>query len=88
MVTCARWCCYRSDRRAGAGRIKIGSNPPAAHGPTLVQVLASFPANFLFPFAGWCCAPVGLDVGGIVLMALGAQWYILFNVISGVYPPD
>ena len=26
---------------------------------------------------------VSLDVGGILLMALGAQWYVLFNVIAG-----
>ena len=26
---------------------------------------------------------ISLDWGGIVLMALGAQWYILFNVIAG-----
>jgi NitT/TauT family transport system permease protein len=26
---------------------------------------------------------VNLNVGGILLMSLGAQWYILFNVIAG-----
>jgi NitT/TauT family transport system permease protein len=26
---------------------------------------------------------ISLDWGGIVLMSLGAQWYILFNVIAG-----
>ncbi|HTN99485.1 MAG TPA: ABC transporter permease subunit, partial [Microthrixaceae bacterium] len=25
----------------------------------------------------------GLDVGGVLLMSLGAQWYILFNAIAG-----
>lgn len=51
----------------------------------LVQVLASFPANFLFPFAALAFVSTGisLDVGGIVLMALGAQWYLLFNAIAG-----
>jgi NitT/TauT family transport system permease protein len=51
----------------------------------VVQVLASFPANFLFPFATafFVAAGISLNVGGIVLMALGAQWYILFNVIAG-----
>ncbi|GEC10260.1 ABC transporter permease [Streptomyces spinoverrucosus] len=51
----------------------------------LVQVLASFPANFLFPLATWFFLKTGLDIniGGIVLMALGAQWYILFNTIAG-----
>ena len=26
---------------------------------------------------------IGLNVGGILLMSLGSQWYILFNVIAG-----
>src|ERR1700737_4613404 len=51
----------------------------------VVQVFASFPANFLFPFATVVFVALGrsLNVGGIFLMALGAQWYILFNVIAG-----
>jgi NitT/TauT family transport system permease protein len=51
----------------------------------VVQLLASFPANFLFPFAtaAFIALHLSLDVGGIVLMALGAQWYVLFNVIAG-----
>lgn len=51
----------------------------------VVQVLASFPANFLFPFITLFLirTGIGLNIGGIVLMALGAQWYILFNVIAG-----
>jgi NitT/TauT family transport system permease protein len=51
----------------------------------VVQFLASFPANFLFPFATMIFLNVGLslNIGGIVLMSLGAQWYILFNTIAG-----
>ncbi|GAA1154095.1 NitT/TauT family transport system permease protein [Kitasatospora gansuensis] len=51
----------------------------------VIQVLASFPANFLFPLAVWFFLRTGLsiDIGGILLMALGAQWYILFNTIAG-----
>lgn len=51
----------------------------------IVQVLASFPANFLFPLFALALIATGvsLDVGGILLMALGSQWYILFNVIAG-----
>ncbi|MBC3760588.1 ABC transporter permease [Quadrisphaera oryzae] len=51
----------------------------------VVQVLASFPANFLFPFATLALISTGvsLDWGGILLMALGSQWYVLFNVIAG-----
>jgi NitT/TauT family transport system permease protein len=51
----------------------------------VVQILASFPANFLFPFATLAFIKTGVSInwGSILLMALGAQWYILFNVIGG-----
>lgn len=50
----------------------------------IVQMLASFPANFLFPFVALLLIRQhwSLDWGGIALMALGSQWYILFNVIA------
>lgn len=50
----------------------------------VVQVCASFPANFLFPLvtAVLVAWNIPLDLGGVVLMALGTQWYILFNVIA------
>jgi NitT/TauT family transport system permease protein len=51
----------------------------------VVQVVASFPAPMLFPlviaFLQW--AGVSLGWGSILLMLLGTQWYILFNVIAG-----
>ena len=39
----------------------------------------------MFPFAAafFVAAGISLNFGGILLMALGAQWYILFNVIAG-----
>ena len=51
----------------------------------VVQVAASFPAPMLFPLviAGLKVAGVSLGWGSIVLMLLGTQWYILFNVIAG-----
>jgi len=64
----------------------IGMNPRISRlAQPVVQVLASFPANFVFPmFAALLVATgVSLNLGGIVLMALGSQWYILFNVIAG-----
>ncbi|MCF2527501.1 ABC transporter permease [Yinghuangia soli] len=64
----------------------IGMSPRRARiAQPIVQVLASFPANFLFPVAMWVFLRTGLsiDIGGIALMALGAQWYILFNTIAG-----
>ncbi|MGW4648475.1 ABC transporter permease [Kitasatospora sp. NPDC004289] len=64
----------------------IGGSPRRTRiAQPVVQVLASFPANFLFPLAVWFFLRTGLslDVGGVLLMALGAQWYILFNTIAG-----
>jgi NitT/TauT family transport system permease protein len=64
----------------------IGLNPRVARlAQPVVQVLASFPANFLFPIATAVLVSTGISLnwGGIVLMSLGAQWYILFNVIAG-----
>jgi NitT/TauT family transport system permease protein len=51
----------------------------------VVQVLASFPAPMLFPLviAGLTWAGVSLGWGSILLMLLGTQWYILFNVVAG-----
>ncbi len=66
--------------------VKIGSNPKWSRiAQPVVQILASFPANFLFPFAVYAFIRTGisLNFGGILLMSLGAQWYILFNVIAG-----
>jgi NitT/TauT family transport system permease protein len=66
--------------------VRIGLNPKAARiAQPFVQILASFPANLLFPFAVWAFVKTGLslNVGGILLMSLGAQWYILFNTIAG-----
>ena len=64
----------------------IGFNPRVAQFmQPIVQVLASFPANFIFPFAIVIFIDIGLSLnfGAIVLMALGTQWYVLFNVIAG-----
>ncbi|HZS92474.1 MAG TPA: ABC transporter permease subunit [Chloroflexota bacterium] len=66
--------------------VAIGFHPRLARlAQPVVQLLASFPANFLFPFATIAFIRLGLSLnwGGILLMALGAQWYILFNTIAG-----
>ena len=66
--------------------VKIGMSPKLSrYAQPVVQILASFPAILIFPFAiaVFLYLGVSLNVGGIVLMALGAQWYILFNVIAG-----
>jgi NitT/TauT family transport system permease protein len=51
----------------------------------IVQVVASVPATGLFPIIVLLLTRVGggLAVGSIILMLLGTQWYILFNVIAG-----
>jgi NitT/TauT family transport system permease protein len=66
--------------------VAIGFNPKLAQAlQPVVQFLASFPANFIFPFAtlGFIALHVPINFGSILLMALGAQWYILFNTIAG-----
>ena len=66
--------------------VKIGMSPKLSRfAQPVVQVLASFPAILLFPFATLIFINLGipLNYGAIVLMMLGAQWYILFNVIAG-----
>ncbi|WP_411145624.1 ABC transporter permease [Streptomyces sp. x-80] len=64
----------------------IGMNPRVNRiAQPIVQVLASFPSNFLFPLAVIVLGASGISLnwGSIALMALGAQWYVLFNVIAG-----
>jgi NitT/TauT family transport system permease protein len=66
--------------------VKIGMDPKLSrYAQPVVQVLASFPAILLFPLITlvFIDLHIPLDVGAILLMMLGAQWYILFNVIAG-----
>jgi NitT/TauT family transport system permease protein len=66
--------------------VAIGFNPRLARiVQPIVQVAASFPAPILFPIIilGLVKLGGGLGIGSIVLMLLGTQWYILFNVIAG-----
>jgi NitT/TauT family transport system permease protein len=66
--------------------VAIGFSPKLARvSQPVVQILASFPANFLFPFAtlGFIKLGLSLNWGSMLLMALGSQWYLLFNVIGG-----
>lgn len=51
----------------------------------VVQIMASFPAPMLFPVAMAVMQALGvtLDWGSVLLMLLGTQWYILFNVVAG-----
>jgi len=51
----------------------------------VVQVVASIPATAVFPILLLALVglPGGLSWAAILLMLLGTQWYILFNVIAG-----
>jgi NitT/TauT family transport system permease protein len=51
----------------------------------VIQVLASFPAPMVFPLATGLLflLHINFNIGCTVLMLLGTQWYILFNVIAG-----
>jgi NitT/TauT family transport system permease protein len=51
----------------------------------VVQIVASIPATAFFPvlLPLLIALPGGLSLAAVVLMLLGTQWYILFNVIAG-----
>jgi NitT/TauT family transport system permease protein len=51
----------------------------------IIQMAASFPAPMIFPVVvgGMLALGVGLGISSVVLLLLGTQWYILFNVIAG-----
>jgi NitT/TauT family transport system permease protein len=51
----------------------------------IVQVVASIPATAVFPvlLLALIALPAGLNIAALLLMLLGTQWYILFNVIAG-----
>ncbi len=64
----------------------IGFRPKIAKfAQPIAQIAASFPANMTFPFVvGFFVGyHVSINWGSILLLALGTQWYILFNVIAG-----
>jgi NitT/TauT family transport system permease protein len=64
----------------------IGFNPRLARvAQPLAQIAASVPATALFPVVLMILIRLGggLGIGSIVLLLLGTQWYILFNVIAG-----
>ncbi|MFZ1917377.1 MAG: ABC transporter permease subunit [Terriglobales bacterium] len=66
--------------------VAIGFNPRLARiAQPLAQIAASVPATALFPVVLLILIRLGggLGVGSIVLLLLGTQWYILFNVIAG-----
>jgi NitT/TauT family transport system permease protein len=66
--------------------VAIGLRPRlSAVAQPIAQVAASVPATALFPIVLLLLIRVGhgLGIGSMVLLLLGTQWYILFNVIAG-----
>jgi NitT/TauT family transport system permease protein len=64
----------------------IGFQPKVARfAQPLAQIGASFPVNMTFPIVVgfFVAAHVSMNWGSILLIAMGTQWYILFNVIAG-----
>ena len=64
----------------------IGRHPRWSHGmQPVIQMAASFPAPMIFPVVVGSMLALGMGLGtsSVVLLLLGAQWYILFNVIAG-----
>ena len=51
----------------------------------VIQMAASFPAPMIFPIVvgAMLAFGTGLGISSVVLLLLGTQWYILFNVIAG-----
>jgi len=73
--------------------VAIGLRPAVAEKvQPLVQFLAAFPANLLFPIAVYLVVHFQLApaIWLSPLMILGTQWYIVFNVIAGAsaFPTD
>ncbi len=66
--------------------VLIGTNARvAAFLQPLVQIAASIPATALFPvlLLGLLSVPQGANIAAVLLMLLGTQWYLLFNIIAG-----
>ena len=64
----------------------IGFHPKAARfAQPLAQIGASFPVNMTFPVVVglFVATHTSMNWGSILLIAMGTQWYILFNVIAG-----
>jgi NitT/TauT family transport system permease protein len=57
----------------------------AAFMQPIIQILASIPATALFPviLIFIIKLPNGINIAAVLLMLLGTQWYLLFNIIAG-----
>ena len=66
--------------------VAVGCNPRLARiAQPLVQIAAAVPATALFPviLLFFLRLRGGMELAAMLLMLLGTQWYVLFNVIAG-----
>jgi NitT/TauT family transport system permease protein len=66
--------------------VMIGRHPRWSRAmQPVIQMAASFPAPMIFPVVvgAMLVFGTGLGISSVVLLLLGTQWYILFNVIAG-----
>lgn len=66
--------------------VRVGTNPKLTKiVQPIVQILASIPATAIFPIILIFLINIsgGLNIASILLMMLGTQWYLLFNIIAG-----
>lgn len=66
--------------------VLIGTRPKwATVLQPIVQIVASIPATALFPvlLLAFIRLTGGVDLAAVLLMLMGTQWYVLFNVIAG-----
>jgi NitT/TauT family transport system permease protein len=66
--------------------VAIGFNPRLARiAQPLAQIAASVPATALLPVILLLLIRIGggLGLASIIVLLLGTQWYVLFNVIAG-----
>jgi NitT/TauT family transport system permease protein len=66
--------------------VAIGFNPRLSRWfQPVVQIAASIPATALFPVVLVALLRLsgGMNLAAVVLMLMGTQWYLLFNIIAG-----
>jgi NitT/TauT family transport system permease protein len=66
--------------------VAVGRSPRLSRAlQPVIQVLAGFPAPMIYPLVALPLLTFGVNpsVVVVVLMLLGAQWYVLFNVAAG-----
>ncbi|MCI4327121.1 MAG: ABC transporter permease subunit [Thermoplasmata archaeon] len=69
----------------------VGRKQAYRVGLPIVEVVASFPATALFPVFVVALIPyIGFEGVSILMLITGMEWYLFFNILSGVrsIPPD